>query len=196
MNLFAQRIAFEQQGIELAREARDHGDFQAKAEIVDLRPEGGCPARPAARSAPPRLAKPLRSAGEAFAAPSASASKALRGKHILRNINAIEIAIVGAAVLQMIDDLERRAQRVRGGPGRFALAMHVENEAPDRRRRIGAIVHEFGPIRIALLDRIHPEGAQKIERMTGRQFAARRGQRAAAARLRSLSLRPVSVASN
>ena len=95
----------------------------------------------------------------------------MRGERILRNIDAIEVAIVGTAVLQMVDNLKRRAERVRCGPSGFALAMHIENEAPDRRRRIGAIIHQFGPIRVAMFDGIHPEGAQQIERMTRRELS-------------------------
>ena len=49
--------------------------------------------------------------------------------------------------------------------------MHIEDEAPDWRRRIGAIVHQFRPIRIAVFDGIHPEGAQQIEGMTRRELS-------------------------
>ena len=41
-----------------------------------------------------------------------------------------------AAVLQMIDDLQRRAQRIVRRPGGAALAVHIEHEAADRHRRI------------------------------------------------------------
>ena len=40
------------------------------------------------------------------------------GKRIERNIDAVEIAIVLAAILQVIDDLQRRAQHVVTGPAR------------------------------------------------------------------------------
>ena len=61
----------------------------------------------------------------ALAAPRSSTAARLAAKRIERHIDAIEVAVVGAAILQVIDDLQRRAQRVVGGPDRAILAMHV-----------------------------------------------------------------------
>src|SRR3984893_5973305 len=139
MNPLAQRIAIEQQVIHFAGAARDHGGLQAEPEITD-------PRRKAAAQFDQRrilLGHALQNRAQSwrgFCRAECLRTKALRSKRILRNINAVEVAIIGAAILQMINDLERGAKRVRGGPGGYALAMHVENEAPDRRRRISAIV--------------------------------------------------------
>ena len=69
------------------------------------------------------------------------------------------------AVLQMIDHLQGGAQRVVGGPQRRRLAVHVEHEASDRRGGIATVVHELGPVCIALLGDVATEGFQKVERV-------------------------------
>ena len=55
--------------------------------------------------------------------------------------------------------------------------MNVEHEAPDRHRRISAIVDHFVPVLVAKLGHIHAEGDENIERMTRRHRTLR--QRAA-----------------
>ncbi len=90
---------------------------------------------------------------------------------ILRDIDAVEIAIIFAAILRVIDDLQSRAKRVVRGPCRFALAMHVENVTADRRGRIRAIMHQLVEIGVARLRRVHAERIEQIERVARRQFA-------------------------
>jgi len=46
--------------------------------------------------------------------------------------------------------------------------VNVEHEAPDRHRRIAAIVNEFVPVGVAKLVDIHPERGQEVERMARR----------------------------
>ena len=125
--------------------------------------------RTAVRAARPRMQ--ASSAGEARAAASASGVGAGGGEGIERDIDPVEVAIILPAILQMIDHLQRRAEGVRGGPGRPRLAMDVEDEAADRHGREGAIIHEVVPIGIAMLGHVEAEGAQQIERMARRQAA-------------------------
>ncbi len=54
--------------------------------------------------------------------------------------------IVGA-ILEMIQHLQRAAQRIDGRPGVVALAMEIEELPPDRRGRVAAVMHQIGPIR-------------------------------------------------
>ena len=87
-----------------------------------------------------------RNCGLALSAASASTVNPCAIERILRNIDAVDVPVIGAAILQMIDDLQRRAERVVGWPGRAALAMDIEHEAADRHRRIGAIVDQVVPV--------------------------------------------------
>ena len=105
-------------------------------------------------------------------------------ERILRNIDAVDVPVIGAAILQMIDDLQRRAERVVGRPGRAALAMDIEHEAADRHRRIGAIVNQIVPIPIAALGDVHAKGRQQVLRMARRKIALGQSVRARAGRRR------------
>ena len=96
-----------------------------------------------------------------------------RRQRIARQIDAIEVAIVLAAILQMIVDLQAGAERVRRRPGRGALAVDVEHEASDRHRRIAAIMDHFVPVLVAKLGHVHPERDQDIERMARRHRTLR-----------------------
>src|SRR4029453_11356902 len=80
-------------------------------------------------------------------------------------VDAVELAIVLGAVLEMVDHLQRRAERIGIGPGRFVLAMHIQYEAADRHGRVAAIMYELVPIRVAALGHVHAERGQEIERM-------------------------------
>ncbi len=111
------------------------------------------------------------SAGDARSAPSASTVTPLAAKRVQRNVDAVEIAIVLAAVLQMIDDLQRRAQRIVGRPDRAALAMHVADEAADRHRRECAIADQIVPVAVAQLGDVEPECGEQILRVLRRQVA-------------------------
>ena len=55
--------------------------------------------------------------------------------------------------------------------------MHVEHEAPDRHRRIAAIVNDVVPVLVAQLGDVHPERDQHVERVARRHRAL--GQRLA-----------------
>ena len=96
---------------------------------------------------------------------------AVRGEKIERDIDAVEIAVVGLAILQMIDDLQRRAQRIVGRPGAAALAVHVEHEAADRHRRQRTITDQIVPVAIAQLGHIELESGEQILCVPRRQRA-------------------------
>ena len=67
-----------------------------------------------------------------FGAASASTGRAFCGKRIERNVDPVEAAVIGPAILQMVDDLKRGAQSVVRWPGCAAFAMHIQHEASDR----------------------------------------------------------------
>ena len=94
-------------------------------------------------------------------------------QRIARQIDAIEVAKILAAVLQVIVDLQAGAERVGGRPGRCALAMDVEHEAADRHRRIAAIMDHLVPVLVAKLRHVHPERDQDVERMARRHRTLR-----------------------
>ena len=75
----------------------------------------------------------------------------MRRQYIERQIDTVELAVVLGAVLQMIDHLKGRAQRIGIGPGRPVLAMKIEHESPDRHGGVAAIMHQLVPIRVAAL---------------------------------------------
>ena len=92
--------------------------------------------------------------------------RAALGREIVqRHIDAVEIAVIVGAVLQMIEDLQRGAQRVRSRPGVAALAVQVEQLPADRRGGIAAIFHQIVPVAVAQLDRVLAERVQHVVAM-------------------------------
>ena len=98
-------------------------------------------------------------------------ARAARLEHIERQIDAVEIAVVGGAVLHMIDDLQRRAERVVGWPGRAILAVHVEHEPADRHRRVAAVVHQVVEVAVAQLGDVHAKRIEQVLRVLRAQPA-------------------------
>ena len=135
----------------------------------------------------PRAGRSVRAARSRRQARSAGAARSraerprrvapCRGERVEREIDAVEAAVILAAILQVVDDLQRRAQRVGGRPGRAVFAVHVEHEAADRHGRVAAIVHELVPVGVAQLGDV----------AAGRPRAGR--ARGAAVRPRSASAR-------
>src|SRR6478752_6768777 len=66
--------------------------------------------------------------------------------HSSRPADARELAVILAAILQVIDDLQRRAEGIIGRPGNPALPMHVEHEASNRHGRVRAVADQIVPI--------------------------------------------------
>ena len=99
------------------------------------------------------------------------------------------MAVVVGAILQMVQHLQRRAERVRWRPGHARLAVQIEQLPPDRRRRIAAIRHQIVPVSVTRFDRVEPERLEQVvamlrrgprfgqacaHRQSGRRIAARR----------------------
>ena len=79
--------------------------------------------------------------------------------------------VILSAILQVVDDLQRGAERVIGGPSRAALAVNVEHEASDWHGRVRAIAHQVVPVAVAQLGHIHSEGGEQILRVARRELA-------------------------
>jgi len=104
MNFLAQRIAPAQDACQPMRQSIDHGDFQTEPPVVDRGSKTIALAQ--------KLFGARRKPAKAFAQRRRRAlgaqrldADAARGQGVLRNIDAVEFAIVVTAVLQMIDDL-------------------------------------------------------------------------------------------
>ncbi len=136
MDALAQRIARAQHRGETLRKVWMTATSRASRVSAIAAENGAAVAQQRLAGAAASLWMQASSAGEARSAPSASTVAPASAKRIERNVDAIELAIILAAILQVIDDLQRRAQRVVGRPGRAALAMDVEHEASDRHGRI------------------------------------------------------------
>ena len=176
MHALAEGIAHLQHADDLVGKSLDHGDLEPEPEILHFGAErfafieqGFGPHRERLQALQQRRRR-LRLAQHLDRC-------AACGQRIARQVDAVEIFVILGAVLQMVVDLQARAQRVRRGPGRGALAVDVEHEAPDRHRRIAAIMNDVVPILVTQLGDVHPERDQHVERMARRHRAL--GQRAA-----------------
>src|SRR5882672_3103196 len=126
MHGLAQGIAHLQKTNDLVGESLDHGDLKPEPKILDLGAERFAlvqqnlgPRRHRVQALQQRHRRPFK-------------SERLDGgprcrQRIARKINAIEFPVVFATVLKMIVDLQAGAERVRGRPGRRALAVDVEH---------------------------------------------------------------------
>ena len=88
----------------------------------------------------------------------------MRGERIIRQVDAVE-ALYPPAILQMIDDLQRRAHGVGGRPHGRVFSVHVENETANGRGGQSAIVHELGPVGVAVLPRVEAKSLEEIQGM-------------------------------
>jgi hypothetical protein len=164
MDALGQRIVRAQHARQPLRQPLDDRNFQAEAAILDLPgkhraffQQSGEPSAEVVEAG-----AQLRRGGGRF---QMLDSGAMPRQQVERQIDAVEIAVIGAAVLHMIDDLQRGAKRVVGGPGRARLAMHVEHEAADRHGRIAAVVHQLVEVAVAQLADVHAEGVEQILRV-------------------------------
>src|SRR5271169_90692 len=116
MHSLAQRISHLEKTNDFVREGLNHGNLESEPEILHLSAE--------------RLAffkQRLGSRGERMQALQESRRRALSsqlldrcpgiGKSIAREVDAIEILVIFAAVLEMIVDLQAGAERIRRNPG-------------------------------------------------------------------------------
>ena len=100
---------------------------------------------------------------------------ARRVQGVPRHIDPVDLVVVLAAVLQVVDHLQRRAQGVIGRPGRARLAVHIQHEPPDRHGRIAAIVHQLVPAGVACLGHVAAEGFEQVQRVLVGQVVGLQG---------------------
>ncbi len=103
-------------------------------------------------------------------------------QHVVGDIHPAHVAEVLPAILQVIDDLQRGAERIRRRPDGAVLAVDVADEAPDRHRRFFAIGDQVGIGRRARGRHVAGEGGEqvgrvgRIEAAGGEDFAQRCGR--------------------
>ena len=166
VNLVGERIGDVEARDERFGKRLNGADLHGEARIVDETGEG---ARLIEKMAGPAIevanGGAQRSAARAVSRKHVDA-RAMRGERVRRQIDAVEIAIVLRAILKVIDDLQRRAERVIGRPDSSGLlAMHVADEAADRHGRIAAVIDEIVPVAIAQLVTSRMKAVMQVARM-------------------------------
>ena len=78
------------------------------------------------------------------------------------NVDSPQALLILAAILQVVEDLQGGAKRVRRRLRRRAFPMKLQQVAPDRIGGEAAIRDKVRPVVVARLDRILPEGAQNL----------------------------------
>ncbi len=162
-----QRIAASQPSREAMREADDHRALQPEAAIPHpARQRLRLPVQrvaaveqPVDHAPQPRRRRRKQDFGDV--AP-------LGGEHVPRQIAAVERAQVLLQILQMVQHLERGAERVGGWMGLPALAMQGEHHSSDRVGGEAAVLRELVPARIAALGRVLAEGDEQVGRVARR----------------------------
>src|SRR3954454_20467654 len=124
MNPLAQRIAYFQHTNDPVGETLDHRDFQPQPQILYLRAE-----RLALVEQRLGASRKFLQALQQWRRRAITAELFDRGarprQRVARQITPIEIAVVLAAILQMVVDLQAGAQRIGGSPSPRAFAMDV-----------------------------------------------------------------------
>ena len=129
---------------EMPRQCHNSRNLQREAPVIDLRRQSTAVFQHDAGAF--GKAMQAREQLRASARPAQRLDAGASGcERVERNINAIEVAVVLLAVLQVVDDLQNGAHVIRRRPNRAALAMHVEHETTDRHGRIAAIVDQIVP---------------------------------------------------
>ena len=171
MHPLAQRIAQPQHRGETLRIGLDDGNLQSEPHVRDRgRERAAVGQKRIAGTARELLDASQQCRRRAFGAERID-GRAGFGECVERNVDAIEVAIILPAILQVIDDLQRRAQRIVGRPQRMALAVDIEHEAPDRHGRISAIADQIVPVAVAQLGHVHAERGQQVLGMARRKTA-------------------------
>jgi hypothetical protein len=127
MHPLVEGIAHLQKAHDLVGEGMDHRYLEPEPEILHLRAEG-----------PAFLKQALVARGQRMEALQKLRRGCVGSEHlncrtgrlqgVARQVDAIDLAKILAAILQVIVDLQRRAERVIGRPGRGGFAMNVEPE--------------------------------------------------------------------
>ena len=120
-------------------------------------------------------------AGDALGSSSSLDLDAGRRKTVQGQVDAVQRPVVVLTVLQVVQHLQRIAQRIGIRVELGALAVQIEQETADRRGGQRAVAEQILPVAIAKLGRIVLEGGEQVERVLRRH--AGRGQ-ARAQRLR------------
>jgi hypothetical protein len=172
MNALAQRIASRQHRGQAFREGLNDRDLQGEPRVFDA-----CGKRPAlAQQVPGAAREPvdgIEQRGGGRTGVELLHARACCRQHVEGDVDAVEVAVILSAILQVIDDLQRGAERIIGGPQRAALAVDVEHVAPDRHGGVGAVADQVVPITVAQLGHVHAEGGEQILRMARRELARR-----------------------
>ena len=194
VHALAQRIARLQDARQPVRQRVDDGNLERKPRVVDRRGKAVALAKQAL-GARGELVQAIEQSGRSALGAELLDARAACGERVLRNIDAVEIAIVLLAVLQMIDDLQRGAQRIVCRPDRAALAVHVADETADRHGRERTISDQIVPVAIAQLGDVELERGDQIDARASATERVRRARCAAARRPHPRRRRPVSPAS-
>jgi hypothetical protein len=157
----AQRIASTQQYNQALGQCLDHRNFQSQPGVLDGRGKW-----PTSTQKATDMACELVDAGKQCGRGTLGVQffdrAAGSGQGIERNVHAIELAVGAGTILQMIDNLQRRAKRIVGRPKSATLAVDVEDETSNRHGGIGAISDQVVPVVIAKLGHVHAEGGQQV----------------------------------
>src|SRR3984957_20729902 len=120
----AQWIPHFQETNDSAGENLDHGNLEPEPEILHLRSQRFAFVEQDLGPQRQRM-QALQQRRGRMALAEGFDGGARRLERVARKVDAVEGAIVLAAILQMIVELQARAERVGGGPGRRALAVDV-----------------------------------------------------------------------
>src|SRR5215813_14526254 len=125
MDALAQRIALGQQSHQALRKGLDDRDLQSEPRVLDAGGKRFAVAQQRA-GARRKLVDASEQARGRLACAQLFHARAGFGKSVEGNVDAVELTVILSTILQVIDDLQRRAERIIGGPGGTALAVNVE----------------------------------------------------------------------
>jgi hypothetical protein len=172
VDALAQRITLGQQSHQTLRESLNDRDLQSEPRVLDA---GGKRFAVAQQRAGAR--RQLVDASEQARGRVTSAefvhARAGFGEGVKGNVDAVELTVILSAILQVIDDLQRRAERIIGAPGGTALTVNVQHETPHRHGGIRAITDQIVPVAVTQLGHIHSKRGEQILRVTRRELACR-----------------------
>ena len=85
-----------------------------------------------------------------------------RAHEVLRQVAAVKVMQVLLAILEMVEHLKRRAERIGGCVGVARFAVDVEDVAADRHGGDAAVVEQLVPGRVAALGGVLTEGDEQV----------------------------------
>ena len=141
----AERIVHAQHVQKPFGEPLDHRDLEPEPDAPDLGGKAGA-ARKKGGDPPAHLVDRLTKTIAQGRAGQVVEHGTMPAEGLERQVDAVEVA-ESAAVLQMIDDLQCRAQGIRRWPCRAGFAEHVEDEAADGHGGVAAVADESSQLR-------------------------------------------------